>query len=70
MIRGRAHRLAYGPFVWALLLGACGDRTAPSAEENRQLDNAAELLDSAPAELANVDEKTLETNSVEPGPGN
>ena len=51
--------LACGPFLLALLLSSCGDRTTPSAEENRQLDNAAEMLDSAPGELANIDENGL-----------
>ena len=51
--------LACGPFLLALLLSSCGDRSTPSAEENRQLDNAAEMLDSAPGELANIDENDL-----------
>lgn len=51
--------LACGPFLLALLLGSCGDRSTPSAEENRQLDNAAEMLDSAPGELANIDANAL-----------
>ncbi len=59
--------LACGPFLLALLLTSCGDRSTPSAEENRQLDNAAEMLDSAPGELANIDENDLgatEDNSI------
>ncbi|HWI76202.1 MAG TPA: hypothetical protein VNS53_03870 [Sphingomicrobium sp.] len=59
MIKGRMPFLACGPFVFALLLGACGNRTAPSAEENRQLDNAAEMLDAAPQTLENVDANAL-----------
>ena len=61
--------LACGPFLLAFALAACGDRTTPSAEENRQLENAADLLDSAPGELANIDENALstnESNSAEP----
>jgi hypothetical protein len=52
-----------------LLAGGCGDRTAPSAEENRQLDNAADMLDSAPDVLANVDANALaeDDNSVANG---
>jgi hypothetical protein len=59
MKKGRMPSLACGPFLLALLLGSCGDRTTPSAEENRQLDNAAEMLDSAPGELANIDANAL-----------
>ena len=62
MNMGRMPALACGPFLLALLLGSCGDRSTPSAEENRQLDNAAEILDSAPDELANIDENTLGVN--------
>jgi len=51
--------LACGPFVLALLVAACGNRTAPSAEENRQLDNAAEMLDAAPSTLGNIDANAL-----------
>ena len=50
---------ACGPFLLAILLASCGDKSTPSAEENRQLDNAAEMLDSAPGELANIDENSL-----------
>ncbi len=63
MIKGRMPLLACGPFLLALLASACSDGTSPSAEENRQLDNAAEMLDSAPDTLANIDENAL--NSLE-----
>ncbi len=56
---GRMPMLACGPFLLALALASCGDRSAPSEEENRQLDNAAEMLDAAPNELANIDENSL-----------
>ena len=59
MIKGRAPVLACGPFLLALALASCGDKSVPSAEENSQLDNAAELLNSAPDELANVDENAI-----------
>lgn len=45
-----------GPFLLALLLGACGQSTKPSAAEDERLDNAAELLDSAPDRLTAVDD--------------
>ena len=51
--------LACGPFVLALLDPACGTRTPPSPEENRQLDNAAEMLDAAPSTLGNIDANAL-----------
>lgn len=44
----------------ALLLGACGEPSRPSAQENEQLHNAAEMLDEAPNALANIDENALE----------
>jgi hypothetical protein len=59
MIKGRMPRSACGPFVLALMLSACGGNTAPSAEQNRQLDNAAEMLDAAPQTLGNIDANAL-----------
>jgi hypothetical protein len=59
MIKGRMPFLACGPFLLALLVSACGTSTAPSAEENRQLDNAAEMLDAAPQALGNIDSNAL-----------
>lgn len=73
MIKGRMPLLACGPFLFPLLLTACGDRTTPSAEENRQLENASEMLDAAPEMLSNIDENALgpaDENSInrdEPG---
>jgi hypothetical protein len=59
MNKGRMPIRACGPFLLGLVLASCGDRSTPSAEENRQLDNAAEMLDAAPGELANIDENSL-----------
>jgi hypothetical protein len=59
MSKGRMPNWACGPFLLALLLCACGDRSRPSAEESDQLNNAAEMLDSAPDALANIDDNSL-----------
>ena len=48
-------------FMALLALTACrGTSDAPTAEENRQLDDAANLLDQAPANLERVDDAGLE----------
>jgi hypothetical protein len=65
VIEGRMPFRACGPLLLVLAISACGDRTTPSAEENRQLDNAAEMLDRAPAVLANVDENGLGNSEAE-----
>ena len=54
-------------FMASLALAACGGRSdAPTAEENRQLDDAANLLDQAPANLERVDDAGLAgANGVE-----
>ena len=44
----------------ALVLSGCQrDPAAPTAEENRQLDEAANLLDQAPANLEAIDDGGL-----------
>ena len=43
------------------LSAACGgDSEAPSAEQDREMDSAAEMLDEAPNSLAEVDDGGLE----------
>jgi hypothetical protein len=53
-----------------VILGGCSREPAtPTAEENRQLEDAANLLNEAPANLDTVDDMGLEgTNSLEPEP--
>ena len=53
-----------------ILLGGCNrESAAPTAEENRQLDDAANMLNEAPANLDAVDDMGLnETNALEPRP--
>jgi hypothetical protein len=42
-----------------LILCSCSEGSAPSAQENDQLDNAAEMLDEAPNALSGIDENAL-----------
>ncbi|HET9811031.1 MAG TPA: hypothetical protein VFP53_04965 [Sphingomicrobium sp.] len=60
MIRGRMPFRVCGPFLLAFLAASCADSTSPTASENRQLENAAEMLDSAPGRLNHIDSNTLE----------
>ena len=71
MTKGRMPQKACGPFLLALslALGACGDRSVPSPEENEELDNAANMLDEADNALEGIDTNALEpaaTNANEP----
>ena len=47
-------------FLAALFLTSCqGDPAAPTAEENRQLDEAANMLNAVPANLEAIDDSGL-----------
>ena len=52
-----------GPLCFALAgmsaLAACGGSQAPTSEENRQLDEAGQLLNEAPGTLDKVDDSGL-----------
>ena len=54
-------------FLLALVLTACQrDAGAPTAAENRQLDEAANMLNAAPANLEAIDDSGLgATNELE-----
>jgi hypothetical protein len=56
--KGRPPFLAPGPFLCLLLL-SCGNPTSPSTEDDRQLDNAEDMLNAAPEELSGIDEGDL-----------
>lgn len=58
-MKGRTLPWACGPFLLALLLAACEEGSRPSAAEDEQLNNAAEILDSAPSALEGVDDNAL-----------
>ena len=61
MTKGRMPHRACGPFLVcvALALAACGDRSVPSAQENAQLDDAANMLNEAENALEGIDENSL-----------
>lgn len=59
MRKGRPPFLAPGPFLCLLLL-ACSEPTTPSGEQSRKLDDAEAMLNSAPAELSNIDAAELD----------
>jgi len=60
MTKGRMPILACGPFALALLLGACGGGSKPSADENEQLNNASEMLDEADNALSGIEGDLLD----------
>jgi hypothetical protein len=48
------------PFICLTLLAGCSaDPTVPTSEENRQLDDASQMLNEAPANLEAVDDGGL-----------
>lgn len=52
----------------AAVVAGCGGSTAPSAEQNRALDDAGRMLDEAPAALNEVQEDGLAADAAsEPG---
>ena len=54
----------------AAALSACGgDSEAPSAEQDREMDSAAEMLDDAPNSLSRVDDGGLEQELEAQGSG-
>ena len=65
MTKGRPLIIATGPFLCLLLL-ACSSSTEPSTEDSRRLDNAEDMLNSAPTELSNIDAGELERNAPAP----
>ena len=67
MEKGRSPYRACGPFLCLLLLCGCGNSTQPTGEESRQLDNAAEMLNAADAELNSIDRNLLPDEPVETG---
>ena len=54
MRKGRMPKLACGPFLCLALL-SCSDGTTPTSDQQQQLDNAADSLNEAAAELENID---------------
>ena len=54
MRKGRMPKLACGPFL-CLALAACSAGTAPDADQQQQLDNAADSLNQAAAEIESID---------------
>lgn len=66
MTMGRMPHRACGPFLLALVLASCGDGSKPSAAENAQLDNAAEMLNEADDALAGIDDNLLNEPDSDP----
>ena len=58
-MKGRTPPRACGPFFVLVALASCSEDSRPSHAQNEQLENAAEMLDSAPARLEDIDENAL-----------
>jgi hypothetical protein len=52
-------KLACLAAVLLCIIDCIRDQAVPTAEENRQLDDAANLLDQAPASLENIDDSAV-----------
>jgi len=60
MKTGRTPIMACGLFLCLPALISCGsESTAPTPEQNHELANADEMLNSAPNTLSNIDENAL-----------
>jgi hypothetical protein len=66
MDKGRTPYMASGPFLLSVVLAACSPASTPSSEDNRQLANAEEMLNSAPGELSDIDENALAQDERDP----
>lgn len=63
-------RLSCAMILAATLCGACsGDASAPSREENSELDTAAEMLNRAPETLSNIGDGAAQNSNSAPEPG-
>ena len=66
MRKGRMPKLACGPFLCLALL-SCSDGTTPTSDQQQQLDNAADSLNQAAAEIESIDLNAIDEGSAEPG---
>ena len=64
MRKGRMPRLACGPFLCLALL-SCSDGTTPTSDQQQQLDNAADSLNQAAAEIESIDLNALDAPPAE-----
>lgn len=58
-MKGRSPLRACGPFLLGVVIAGCGEDSRPSAAEDERLNNAAEMLESAPDALEGVDDDAL-----------
>ena len=57
-------RAAYALLAVTFLMSCQRNSDKPTAEENRQLDDAANLLDQAPSSLNGIDDSSLNSANV------